>query len=124
MEKSVIKTIAAFLNTKGGDLFIGVDDHSEIIGLEDEMNIFYKGSSDKFLLHLNNLINTKFSDIITHLLDIKLINCNEKLIVQITVSQSSKEIFVEDTQFYYRANPSTEQLVGSKMIAYIKQNFN
>ena len=83
IEGSVIKTIAAFLNSKGGNLFVGVSDDSEIIGLENELKKFHNGSSDKFLLHLNNLINTKFSEIITHLLDIKLINCNEKLILQI-----------------------------------------
>lgn len=124
IEGSVIKTIAAFLNSKGGNLFVGVSDDSEIIGLENELKKFHNGSSDKFLLHLNNLINTKFSEIITHLLDIKLINCNEKLILQISVLQSPKEIFVENTKFYVRANPATEELKGTKMIAYIKQNFD
>ena len=124
IEDSVIKTIAAFLNSKGGNLFVGVSDDSEIIGLENELKKFHNGSSDKFLLHLNNLINTKFSEIITHLIDIKLINCNEKLILQISVMQSPKEIFVENTKFYVRANPATEELKGTKMIAYIKQNFD
>ena len=124
IEGSVIKTIAAFLNSKGGNLFIGVSDDNEIIGLEVELKKFHNGSSDKFLLHLNNLINIKFSEIITHLLDIKLINCNEKLIIQVSVTQSPKEVFVDNTKFYVRANPATEELKGAKMITYIKQNFD
>ena len=124
IEGSVIKTIAAFLNSKGGNLFIGVSDDNEIIGLEVELKKVHNGSSDKFLLHLNNIINIKFSEIITHLLDIKLINCNEKLILQVSVTQSPKEVFVDNTKFYVRANPATEELKGAKMITYIKQNFD
>ena len=34
MEKAVLKTIVAFLNTDGGNLLIGVDDDGDIIGAD------------------------------------------------------------------------------------------
>ena len=40
VEESVLKTIAAFLNTSGGDLFIGVNDNKEIKGLDKDYKTF------------------------------------------------------------------------------------
>jgi predicted HTH transcriptional regulator len=45
---AVLKTIAAFLNTEGGNLLIGVaDDDGSIIGIERDQ----LGSDDKFMRH-------------------------------------------------------------------------
>lgn len=41
MEHAVLKTIAAFMNSKGGTLFVGVNDDGEAIGLkQDSKKIF------------------------------------------------------------------------------------
>lgn len=60
LEREVLKTLVAFLNTKGGTLFIGIEDNGEVYGLENDFcNV--PGSSkepkDKFLLYLDSLIN-------------------------------------------------------------------
>lgn len=47
-----LKTIAAFLNTEGGVLLIGVEDSGEICGIEQDGF----PNDDKFLLHLYNYI--------------------------------------------------------------------
>jgi type I restriction enzyme R subunit len=36
IEQTIIRAVAAFLNTDGGDLFIGVDDAGAIIGLIED----------------------------------------------------------------------------------------
>ncbi len=56
METAVLKTIAAFCNTDGGELLIGVSDAKEILGLA----LDHFQDSDKFLLHLRNLIVVDF----------------------------------------------------------------
>jgi predicted HTH transcriptional regulator len=33
---SIVKTIAAFMNTDGGNLVVGVDDKSNILGIEKD----------------------------------------------------------------------------------------
>jgi len=48
-----IKTIAAFLNTEGGDLVIGVNDARTPVGLEPDGF----ESDDKFMLHLSQVFN-------------------------------------------------------------------
>ena len=51
---AVLKTIAAFLNTEGGDLLIGIADDGSIVGTErDQLE-----SDDKFMRHLAQVVRT------------------------------------------------------------------
>ncbi len=43
----VLKTVAAFLNTEGGTLLIGVDDEGNVLGLNDDLKVSGK-TLDKF----------------------------------------------------------------------------
>jgi hypothetical protein len=56
LEKSVLKTIAAFLNTEGGAVLVGVTDEGNIYGLHKEISKFHKNNDDNFLLHFKNLM--------------------------------------------------------------------
>ena len=60
-----LKTICAFANTSGGNLYIGLDDDSKVIGIKDTKNI---------LETLPNKINNKLGLIVNILLK----NENEK----------------------------------------------
>ena len=42
IEFAVLKTIAAFMNTDGGNLFIGIDDKGTVLGLENDFNRTYR----------------------------------------------------------------------------------
>ncbi len=53
---SVLKTIAAFLNSDGGTLIIGVEDDGNIYGLEKDLHSMNKGNLDKFERHLVQLV--------------------------------------------------------------------
>ncbi len=52
MEEVILKTIAAFLNTQGGTLLIGVDDAGDPIGLTPDYNTLQKKNRDGFELWL------------------------------------------------------------------------
>ena len=54
---NVIKSIAGFCNTEGGNLLIGVNDNGDIIGLEQD-NF---QSKDKFKNHLKNILKKRVS---------------------------------------------------------------
>lgn len=55
---AVLKTIAAFLNTEGGDLLIGVADDGSIVGIErDRLE-----SDDKFMRHLAQVVRNGLGD--------------------------------------------------------------
>lgn len=63
LEKVVLKTVCALNNFEGGNLFIGVADNGNILGLTDDYKTLEKGlgDRDKFELHLRNLLNYTYS---------------------------------------------------------------
>lgn len=68
VEHSAIKNLAAFLNSEGGTLFIGVDDDGVILGLEDTDFKSFKNTNNKdaFNLHFDDLVQTYFGNAIAH----------------------------------------------------------
>ena len=58
MKHSALKSIAGFLTSGGGTLFIGVDDEGSIVGLEPDLAILTKGSQN-----VDRLVNIIKSDI-------------------------------------------------------------
>src|SRR3546814_7258144 len=59
MQVTVLKTIAGFLNAKGGTLLIGVSDDGQVTGLSADN---FK-DEDKMGLHLVNLIKERIGDL-------------------------------------------------------------
>jgi hypothetical protein len=56
----VARTVAAFLNGDGGELWLGVDDAGEAIGLDEEMeNLQKPGSKDHFELRLRQQLQNQ-----------------------------------------------------------------
>jgi hypothetical protein len=122
IETSALKTIAAFLNTDGGTLIVGVNDDGEILGLELEIQKLHRSKQDKFLLHFKNLINEKIGAKFYPKLNwnIQLEDQNEVLVVK--VDPATEPCFLEDA-FFVRTNPSTDQLTGEKQFKYVIERF-
>jgi len=59
---STLKTIAAFLNSSGGVLLVGVADNQEIIGIEKDHCFSETNNTDQWELHLRNCITGRFKD--------------------------------------------------------------
>ena len=59
LRKQILKTIAAFLNSSGGTLLIGVEDDGNIYGIEEDLR-YSKNSTDRYL----NLLSTLLTDYI------------------------------------------------------------
>lgn len=56
LEYVIAKTIVAFMNSEGGNLFIGVDDNQNMLGLADDISTLSKPNLDGFELHLIEII--------------------------------------------------------------------
>jgi len=123
IEHSSLKTIVGFLNSKGGKLFIGVNDSQNITGIDKEIDKFYKGKADSFLLHFKNNIDKhiglQFSDYIDY--DIQKLEGINVLVVECL--ESLKPCFLDEKDFYVRTNPSTDKLEGEKQWKYIQSHF-
>ena len=122
IEHSVLKTIAGFLNTKGGQLYIGVNDSGESIGIENDK---FK-TLDNMSLHLVNLINHRIGKIYMFFITISFPEHNGVTVMSVNCKPSSREIFLKDKnseKFYVRTGPSTVELTGHDMQQFIKQRF-
>ena len=62
IEFEIIKTIAAFANTNGGTLIVGVDDNGQVLGLENDFSIYKHSPKDKFLKHFANILGSGFTE--------------------------------------------------------------
>lgn len=122
IEDSAIKTIAAFLNSDGGTLLVGVHDSGEITGNEVEIDKFFK-STDKFLLHVKNRIKTRIGEQFYPFINQHLVSVEGKLVLMVECDPSSDEVFVDEKDFYVRTNPATDRLEGRKLSDYIKHRF-
>jgi len=97
VEKSISKTVAAFMNSKGGTLYIGIDDEGKVLGLEEDYKTLEKPNSDRFRLIMKHslesyLKNKVIFDYLT--LDFPIIEGKE--ICMIKVAPTPLPIFVSD----------------------------
>lgn len=99
IEHAVLKTIVAFLNTSGGNLFIGIDDKKNVLGLDSDFNSFKQSDKkDEFQKHLDNLIGIIGSRFYRYL-NIDFLEIKDKTICIISVSgKSSEPVFITDNK--------------------------
>ncbi|MCP4404826.1 MAG: ATP-binding protein, partial [bacterium] len=132
IEHAVMKTIAAYLNSEGGTLLIGVDDSGGILGLDDDFSTFSNKKPDKvdeFLKHFDNLIATNFGDHVHHYLNIAIAPIEGKALCAVTVKeQASDAVWLMNKeknaeQFYIRRSASTIELSPSEAMKYIRDHW-
>ena len=119
MEKAVLKTIVAFLNTDGGNLLIGVDDDGEVIGAD--LHSFE--NKDKMGLHLTNLISSKIGNSFLPYISFNLVDFDDKVVIRVKCDPCPLPVFYKDGKteiFFVRSGPRTEELTGTTLLGYVK----
>ncbi len=124
IELAVLKTIAGFLNSEGGELFIGVNDQGKLLGIKNELDKLHKSSKDKMQLHLKNLIKENIGSSFNNFIITDLKNLGDQEIIHVICNKSDKEVFIKDKDFYIRSGPSTDKLEGKELLNYTKSRFD
>jgi hypothetical protein len=123
MEHSVLKTVAGFLNSKGGGmLLIGVSDDGVAIGIEADAF----RNEDKMFLHLNNLIKDRIGA--KHMLYIHphFDEHDDKRVLVVECQPARSPVYVKEgneERFYIRSAAATVELKGSQAQDFIAQRF-
>ena len=99
-----------------------MSDNRDPVGIEDEINRFYEGSCDKFLLHFKNLIRSNIGEEFYPLLDYSLVLIDTRRVLRIDCKRSDRPCFMGD-DFYVRTNPATDKLAGLTMLQYVSTRF-
>ena len=125
LENIVLKTIASFLNSRGGRLIIGVhekDNDKEVVGIEREG---FK-SNDNYERHLVGLMNNAFGvNIVSKYIStyIKNIKGKDVCIVDIEKLQGKIIAYVND-EIYVRTGPRVDKLTIKEVVKFVEEKNN
>lgn len=123
VERAVLKTISAFLNSRGGTLLIGVRDDGSVEGIESDRF----PNEDKFLLHLWTLIRSCLGRDFSPYIRTTLEKREEKTICMVMCRPSVRPVFLRQPGFeeemYIRIGPSSNALNISEALQYIRERF-
>lgn len=122
IEHAALKTIAAFLNTWGGILVIGVSDDKAIAGIEaDQFE-----NDDRAMLHLTNMVKERLGAHFMQFISCSVEPADDKKIMRIDVTAANLPAYLSnnnDEYFYVRTGPSTTDLKTSQIYEYIENRF-
>lgn len=122
MEMSILKTLAGFLNTSGGTLFIGVADDGSAVGIEADGF----PNEDNMSLHLVNIVKSRMGPQAMTNMNAHFEDYNDSRVMVVKCGKAPSPIFVNDgdiERFYIRTGPSTTELSASQTQDYVKQRF-
>ena len=129
-----LKSIAGFLNARGGTLFIGVSEETNppaVRGLDEDLRQV-GGSRDKLQLTLRHLITARLGSEFSPLISDSLKESEGKLYWAVVVEESPEPAFVrwkfpgeakEQKKFYVREGPKTTDLDNERTWHYIKNKW-
>ena len=122
MELGILKTVAAFLNTKGGNLLVGVSDDGNVLGLENDKF----QNNDKLSLHFTNLIKSHIGNEFLPFIRLQIMQLKDKQLVIINCKESKKRVFLKNEnteEFYVRNGSASIKLSGGSLVDYIQHKF-
>ena len=127
MTFAALKTIAAFLNTEGGDLLIGVADDGSVIGIERDR----LGNDDKFMLHFVQLVRNALGDRAGTCVDPKTQELEGGTVCVVSCQRSPEPVFLRwkgmektsDGDFFVRSGPGTVRLQPESAEKYVGTRF-
>ena len=128
LQKSVLKTIVAFLNTSGGLLAIGITDKHEVFGLEaDYALVSKKDKREWFHQMVTDAINNRIGAEFTSMYSMEFETRDDRDVMIIDVfGRAPREAYLstgKETEFFVRTGKKTIPLKGRDMANYIKANW-
>jgi hypothetical protein len=129
LARSATKTIAAFLNTAGGTLLIGVDDSGKVLGIEPDFQDLGKGrqNSDGWLHSLNEAIVNALGAEVWNAVHVSLVPYGQETVAVIRCARRAVETWHREDgreRFYIRTSNTTRELTGSSVPRYIREHWS
>ena len=125
---AALKTIAAFLNTEGGDLLIGVADDGQVIGIEQDR----LETDDKFMRHLAQSVRNGLGSRASTCIDPKTQIVDGKTVCSVSCQRSPEPVFLKwkemeastEGDFFIRSGPGTIKLSPKDTTEFIRTRFS
>ena len=134
---AIVKSVAAFMNTRGGELLIGVDDAGQPVGIEEDYPSVQSHNRDGWELWLGNLISISLGKIEAAAVTPRYCELDGKTVAYIKLARAAEPVFATPTKaakpkgatlgenkpFYIRMTNATHQLAGNELLNYTKKHW-
>ena len=132
IKHAVAKTVCGFMNTQGGLLLIGVEDDGSVRGIEEEMaHLRKKPDRDGYELMVRRILENYLSQTTAKIVGIRFEKASPgKTVCVCQVGEAPEGVFSrppgggEHSEFWVRMGNQTDQLHGTKLVAYLKDRFD
>jgi len=122
IEHACLKTIAAFVNSKGGHLVVGIDDKGNALGTGGDQF----ESEDKMQLHLVNLLKANIGPVCLHYVDPRFEDYKGTRVLVVECQPGRSPAYLTEgnkEHFYVRTGCSTTELDMSEAQRFISERF-
>jgi type I restriction enzyme R subunit len=127
IEQVVVKTVAGFLNGRGGTLLIGVTDDRRPVGLEDDYVLVRPSNADGYVGWLDTMLENAVGHAGAHRVEIRIDVVNGQDVCRIDVPASSRPIWAKTSEtepvLYERRNNSTRAVPADELAAFLAERF-
>ena len=120
IENAVVKTIAGFLNSRGGTLFIGVKDDGTAHEVLDADGF---DSEDRMSQHLAHVVNGRIGKKAWAAIQAEFKDVHGVRVLVVRCDRASSPVYVKGGVFYIRTTTTTEELSVEDGHEYIKGHF-
>lgn len=126
LEKVIAKTLAGFMNAKGGTLVVGVSDEGEVVGLEADVQTLGRKDLDGWEQHLRALLNSHLSKDLCAMVTSTFPVVDGKTVALLHIDKQIKPAYLMENglaEFYVRSGNTTQLFDVKQANAYIAAQF-
>ncbi len=139
IEWSIVKSVAAFMNTDGGRLLVGITDAGTPAGIEPDYGLVHGANRDGWELWLTDLISSGLGKTSATAIKVRYGILEGQTVALIEVPRSAQPVFATPTKaanpfkgkfgqrervfFYVRTGNATKELIGGEMLKYTKAHW-
>lgn len=132
MEQVIAKTVAAFLNSDGGALLIGVDDAGTPLGLDADLATLRTPDVDRYELWLRDLMTTSLGPTAAVLVSVDFADVETEsgsgTVCRLEMAASPQPVYLRPgksapPELWVRSGNSTRQLVVDEAADYVMQRW-
>ncbi len=131
LEKEVLRSVCAFLNSEGGTLLIGVSNEKQILGLLNDYKFLKNQNKDGFEVFLREKLSQKIEPDIPGMVKITFEIQDGKDVCLVQVDKADVPMFLKDSiagrelrEFWIRDGNRKRPLSGTTMTNYIYTHWN
>jgi len=122
LELVIAKTIVGFMNHKGGNILVGVDDDGNILGLANDYATLKHKNRDGLEQCIMGIINTQIGGDRCSLVHCVFYKIEDSDICRIIVEQPSEPVYCNDgniAKYYLRAGNGTRELDAQETVSHV-----